>query len=129
MPRVTYFQPVGLDEQPQEELITVDEIEALRLKDLEGFDQETCAVEMDVAQSTFQRILTAARKKLSRAILEGKAIRIEGGDYMLIPYRLECGDCGYGWTHTARPGGYDGINCPRCGGRGRRWRGGRDKSK
>ncbi|MBF7083741.1 DUF134 domain-containing protein [Desulfallas sp. Bu1-1] len=124
MPRVTYFQPVGLDEQLQEELITVDEIEALRLKDLEGLDQETCAAEMEVAQSTFQRILTAARKKLSRAILEGKAIRIEGGDYRLIPYQLECGDCGYGWMHTAWPVRGGGSACPRCGGKGRRWRGG-----
>lgn len=100
LPRVTYFQPVGLDEEFREELITVDEIEALRLKDMQGLDQENCAEHMDIAQSTFQRILTSARKKLSTAILEGKAIRIEGGDYKLMPYKLECDDCGHDWIKT-----------------------------
>lgn len=124
MPRVTYFQPVGLDEQLQEVIITLDEIEALRLKDLEGLDQETCAAEMNIAQSTYQRILASARKKLSRAIMEGRAIRIEGGDYRLIPYQLECENCGYGWMPVVWPVHGGGNDCPRCGGKGRRWRGG-----
>ncbi len=118
MPRVTMFYPVGMRNPVQEELISIDEIEALRLKDIEGLDQDSCAREMEVAQSTFQRILTSARTKLSRAVLEGKAIRIEGGDYKLVPYTVECGTCGYGWTTDADPG--DDHNCPRCGGKGRR---------
>lgn len=123
MPKVTYFQPVGLDEQIREELITVDEIEALRLKDVEGLDQEDCAELMGVAQSTFQRILTAARKKLSTAILDGKAIRIEGGDYKLVPYKLECRNCGHDWMKTNWSSEDNAAKCPRCGGKGKGWRG------
>jgi predicted DNA-binding protein (UPF0251 family) len=125
MPRVTYFKPVGLDEQIREELITVDEIEALRLKDVEGLDQDDCAEHMGVAQSTFQRILTSARKKLSMAILAGKAIRIEGGDYKLVPYQLKCNNCGHDWQKTNWSAADDTLNCPRCGvnGRGKGWRG------
>lgn len=121
IPKVTLFYPVGLNTQVQEELITIDETEALRLKDLGGLDQEACAREMDIAQSTFQRVLISARTKLSRAILEGKAIRIEGGDYNLVPYQVECGDCGFDWVTTrSQPGSIQ--DCPRCGGKGNRWR-------
>ncbi|WP_347488155.1 DUF134 domain-containing protein [Desulfoscipio sp. XC116] len=122
LPKVTYFQPVGADEQFREELISVDEIEALRLKDVEGMDQENCAEHMGVAQSTFQRILTSARKKLSTAILEGKAIRIEGGDYKLAPYKLECDYCGHDWMKTSWSSPDDTIECPRCG-KGKGWHG------
>ena len=122
LPRVTNFQPVGLGEQVQVEVITFDEIEALRLKDLYGLDQDSCALEMGVAQSTFQRILTTARRKLSRAILEGKAIHIEGGDYKLVPHKVECNDCGFGWINDSRPDPSKQHSCPRCGGKGLRGR-------
>lgn len=122
MPKVTYFQPVGLIEKLQEELISFDELEALRLKDLEGFDQEKCAREMDIAQSTFQRLLSSARKKISRAIVNGKAMRIQGGDYRLVPYQLECGKCGHGWMDAIRLESNYAQDCPKCGGRGRRCR-------
>ena len=63
--------------------ITVEELEALRLCDLEGFDQETAAKQMDVSRGTFQRILYAARKKTASALVEGTGIRIEGGNYQV----------------------------------------------
>ena len=66
-----------------ESVLTVDEFEALRLKDLEGLEQETAAGRMAVSQPTFHRILSSARKKIADAIVNGKAIRIEGGTYQL----------------------------------------------
>ena len=62
----------------EEVVLGLDEFEAIRLKDSVGLGQEECAARMDLAQSTFQRILTNARVKLATALVEGKAIRIGG---------------------------------------------------
>ncbi len=84
MPQVTYFKPSGIPMSCLEEIVlAVDELEALRLKDLEGLEQYECAARMNVAQSTLQRILVGAREKVARAIVEGKALRIQGGAYAL----------------------------------------------
>jgi len=56
--------------------ITQEEAEALRLKDVEGLEQLDCAKKMNTSQSTFQRILTGAHQKVSRAIIKGQAIMI-----------------------------------------------------
>ncbi len=56
--------------------LTHEEVEALRLKNVEGLDQTECAKIMHTSQSTFQRILTSAYKKVSRAIVGGMAIKI-----------------------------------------------------
>lgn len=85
VPSVTYFKPAGIPLHALDEVVlTVDELEALRLKDVLGFEQEECAQKMNVAQSTFQRILTSARTKVSTALVQGKAIRIEGGRYQFV---------------------------------------------
>lgn len=69
--------------------LTIDEIEALRLKEIEELDQETGAERMGISRPTFQRILASARKKVADAVLNGKAIRIEGGIFAMAnsPYR------------------------------------------
>lgn len=98
VPEVTYFKPAGIPMATLDEVcLGVDELEALRLKDVEGLDQEECARRMSLAQSTFQRILAAAREKLTRAIVEGKALRIEGGNYRFVARSLICPDCGQHW--------------------------------
>lgn len=56
--------------------LTLEEVEALRLKNIEGLDQINCAQKMKTSQSTFQRILSSAYKKISHAVIEGKAILI-----------------------------------------------------
>jgi len=56
--------------------LTVEEVEALRLKNLKDLDQNDCAKKMKTSQSTFQRILTSAYKKTTQALIEGKAIKI-----------------------------------------------------
>ena len=84
MPRYTYFKPTGIPMPLLEEVVlTVDEIEAMRLKDLEKLEQHECAERMNIAQSTLQRILVSAREKVSRALIEGKALRVHGGPFAL----------------------------------------------
>jgi predicted DNA-binding protein (UPF0251 family) len=83
-PDVTYFKPRGIPLVDLEEIILhVDEFEAVRLKDLEGFEQEECAKKMKISQPTFHRLVLSARKKIADAIINGKAIRIEGGNYKI----------------------------------------------
>ncbi len=61
----------------EEVVLTMEEMEALRLKDYKNLDQVTAAEKMKTSQSTFQRILTSARQKIAQAIVEGKALEIE----------------------------------------------------
>jgi predicted DNA-binding protein (UPF0251 family) len=63
--------------------LAVEELEAVRLKDLEGLDQEKAAGTMNVSQPTFHRILESAHKKIADALVRGKAIKIEGGEYVI----------------------------------------------
>ncbi len=63
--------------------MTIDEYEAVRLIDLEGFTQEECARQMNVARTTIQGIYSEARKKLAELLIEGKMLSIEGGEYRL----------------------------------------------
>lgn len=63
--------------------ITLEEFEAIRLVDREGFDQSTASEQMNISRGTFQRILYAARYKIADALTEGYAIQIQGGSYQL----------------------------------------------
>lgn len=74
----TFFKPQGIPLKCLEEVIVFhDEIEALRLKYIENLEQITAAEKMQISQSTFQRILYSANKKIAEAIINGKAIKIE----------------------------------------------------
>jgi len=66
---------------PEETVLTVDEFEAVRLKDLEGLEQCECAAKMEISQPTFHRLVVSARKKIADALTHGKTIKIEGGEY------------------------------------------------
>lgn len=81
-PSFTSFGPViaGRSE-PEETILTIDEFEAVRLKDLEGFDQNECATLMEISQPTFHRLVISARRKVADALTNGKTIKIEGGHY------------------------------------------------
>lgn len=104
LPRVTYYKPAGIPMRDLDEVcLTVDELEALRLKDVEGLEQEEGAVRMGVARTTFRRILVTARAKVARALTEGKAIRIEGGNYQVTTSkRFKCENCGLIWEVPSR---------------------------
>ncbi|QSX09362.1 DUF134 domain-containing protein [Alkalibacter rhizosphaerae] len=76
-------------------IMTVDEYETIRLIDLEGLMQEDCANQMNVARTTVQRIYNEARKKLAQSLVEGRVLRIEGGEYRICEDvdRPGCGYC------------------------------------
>lgn len=118
LPPATYFKPAGVPLRHLDEVtLSVDEVEALRLKDLEGLEQETAAARMGVARTTFRRVLIAAREKLADALVHGKAIRIEGGPFLHVSPGLVCAHCGVP-RRPAEPGQGRGAKarCPRCGG-------------
>ncbi|MDD5146871.1 MAG: DUF134 domain-containing protein [Candidatus Pacebacteria bacterium] len=76
-PNVTYFKPQGVPMRYLEVIeLTTEEVEALRLRNIKDLEQETAAKKMNTSQSTFQRILSSAYKKITEAIIEGKAIKI-----------------------------------------------------
>lgn len=70
--------------------ISVDELEALRLCDLENIEQEEAARRMEVSRGTFQRILYSARHKSVEALCEGKGVRIQGGNYKIAIDPCQC---------------------------------------
>lgn len=138
-PDVTYFKPRAV---PLRELLevnlTVDELEAMRLANLERLSQAEAAVRMQIHQSTFNRTLAKAREKVTSALVDGKAIRIYGGDYRM-PGRngrgpraqgagrggmgfaeggpkgfCACTHCDYQTVH-ARGSPCNEVRCPRCG--------------
>ena len=85
-PGVTYFKPRGVPLSEMEEVVlTVDELESIRLADLLGMYQEEGAAVMNVSRPTFGRIVDQARKKIAEALVHGKALRIEGGPVEVAP--------------------------------------------
>ena len=80
-PKVTYFKPRAVPLSMLKEVgLSIDELEALRLCDYKNLEQTEAAKKMKISQSTLQRILTSARKKLVQALIEGKAIKIRKKD-------------------------------------------------
>ena len=76
-PKVDYFKPRGISMVDLEMVeLSIEEVEALRLKNIKNYDQVECARQMKTSQTTFQRILTSVYKKLSDSIVNGKAIKI-----------------------------------------------------
>jgi len=115
IPPVTFFKPAGIRMAELEEVrLLVEEAEAIRLKDLEGLEQEECAQKMKISRSTFSRILDSARQKVADALLNGKAIRLEGGNSEMATRRFRCLE-GHEWdvpfeTLISAPPEF----CPRC---------------
>lgn len=83
LPRNGAFLPVDHNGEMQEVIITVDEFETIRLVDYEGLSQEECGVQMNVSRATAQRIHRSARRKMAVALVEGRLLRIEGGEYKI----------------------------------------------
>ncbi len=83
--------------------MSVDEYEAIRLIDLENLTQEECAEQMNIARTTVQRIYAEARRKIAEALVRGRILRIEGGEYKLCD-GLEEG-CRWGGCRRHRRGG------------------------
>jgi uncharacterized protein len=125
IPLYIYYKPYGVPLRKLNEMIlTLEEIEAFNLKDRQGLEQKKAAMEMGISRSTFQRLLKSARKKIITAIVEGKALKFEGGNYIsdknIIKTRCSKGAYHY---HIKRGDIKDRsqeyklskIRCPECG--------------
>jgi len=112
-PGITYFKPRGVPLADLEEVsLAVDELEAVRLNDVEKLGQKEAAEKMDISQPTFHRLLESAREKIADALVNGKAVKIHGGNYEMAARRFRCYDCGNEWEEPygmGRPG-----KCPKC---------------
>jgi uncharacterized protein len=136
-PDVTYFKPAGVPRvNLKESSLSFDELEAIRLIDSEGLDQTQSAKKMKISQSTLSRLLREGRKKLADAIIQGNAIKIQGGNFKLAMPRgrgrgfgsggrmdgfaagpsgnCVCPKCGYKETHQIGVPCYQ-KKCPKCG--------------
>ena len=83
VPLYAYFKPQGIPMTNLKiETLSMEEIEALKLKDVENLEQEIAAKQMGISRSTFQRVLKSARYKLVNSIIEGRALKVEGGNYI-----------------------------------------------
>ncbi|MFH1493154.1 MAG: DUF134 domain-containing protein [Candidatus Omnitrophota bacterium] len=142
-PDANYFKPRGIPADLLDEIdLTMDELEAIRLADLEGNYQEDAAKKMNVSRQTFGNIVISAHKKIADALVNSKALKIEGGVVKMMEKHFTCYDCENEWSlayGSGRPN-----ECPKCrslnihrapqdrgragaggfgGGRGRCWRG------
>jgi len=81
MPNSLYFKPAGIRKiELEESVLTIEEFEAIRLKDNMKLEQKECAQKMEISQPTFHRLLLSARNKVADAIVNGKALKIEKKD-------------------------------------------------
>lgn len=135
-PGEVFYKPASV---PLKELefvsLSLDELEAIRLRDLEGLYQEDAAKSMNISRQTFGNILNSAHRKIADCLVNGKALKIEGGAVELKERLFTCNRCKYLWAlerEAAQP-----ECCPSCdstefesvsrgrrrslGGCGRRW--------
>jgi predicted DNA-binding protein (UPF0251 family) len=143
-PDANYLKPRGIPTELLEEVnLNMDELEAIRLADLEGLYQEDAAEKMNVSRQTFGNIISSAHKKIADSLVNSKALKIEGGVIKMMERHFLCYECKNEWTlpyGAGRPN-----ECPNCkslnihrapqdrpwarggfgGGRGRCFRGGR----
>ena len=117
-PGFTYFKPQGIPMTLLDEVVlTIDEFEALRLADLQALSHEQAATKMKISRATFGRIIERARQTLVDAIVNGKAIRIEGGNYRMGKmFGFQCRGCNRSWKFSTA--GAEQKDCPRCKRRG-----------
>ena len=99
-------------------MLKLEELEAIRLKDLEGLEQGDCAEKMEVSTADFSTYSDReAREKVADSLVNGKSIRIEGGKYTRGIHPVRCLDCGRVWEESAentdRCSDSEYV-CPRC---------------
>lgn len=116
IPQVAYFKPAGVPLRALEDVaLTVEEAEAIRLKDLEGLEQEQCAERMHISRPTYHRVLQSARRKVADALINGKALRIRGGNFALDSQPFRCTRDSHEWeVRFEEIVSGRGLACPRC---------------
>jgi len=117
-PDISYFKPRGIAVGDlQEVILSVDELESIRLSDLLGMSYEEAGRQMGVSRATFGRIIQRARKVIADALINGKAIKVEGGNFTITVEESRifvCDKCSHKWEETQGTGRPE--KCPSCGG-------------
>ncbi len=83
MPKIIQFSPRGKPGRPDEIELTLDQFEAIKLADYQGFNQEKGALAMRLSRASFGRILRQSRKKIADALVNGKTIKIRMGNVQI----------------------------------------------
>jgi len=113
IPNCKYFKPCGVPLCSLKEVIlTLDELEAVRLADLSGMYHEYAAKRMKISRQTFGNIINSAHKKIADFLINAKALKIKGGEVEMIERHFVCYDCKNEWSGphgTGRP-----QECPKC---------------
>ncbi|MBN4050838.1 MAG: hypothetical protein COA82_08125 [Alkaliphilus sp.] len=112
IPENKYFVPQGIKKDKLKEVqLKMEELEAMRLKDIEGLSQAECATLMAVSRQTFQLIIDEARRKVAIALTSGMAINITGGNYTYNICKYKCESCAHEFISA-----YEAENnqCPVC---------------
>jgi len=93
-PPMEGFKPFGVPMRKLEPVVLLyEEYEAIRLADYEKLTQEKAAQKMNISRPTFTRLYDKARKNIAKAFVEGKAIFIQGGNYVTDDYWYRCYNC------------------------------------
>ncbi|MBM3248290.1 MAG: DUF134 domain-containing protein [Candidatus Omnitrophica bacterium] len=112
-PDANYFKPRGIPIGVLKEVnLTMDELEAVRLADLENMYQEDAAKKMNISRQTFGNIIASAHKKIADSLVNSKALKIEGGVVKMAGRNFVCYDCKHEWSlphGSGRP-----SECPKC---------------
>ena len=90
VPKLDEFGPLHLQKEREPVVLSVDEYEVIRLIDSLEMNQEECAAQMEVARTTVQAIYTSARRKIADALVNGRLLKIVGGNYRVCPNQREC---------------------------------------
>ncbi|MCX5801059.1 MAG: DUF134 domain-containing protein [Candidatus Eisenbacteria bacterium] len=112
-PDAVSFKPCGIPLRDLEAVsLTLDELEAIRLADLEGLYQEDAAQRMRISRQTFGNIVSSAHRKVADFLVNSKNLTVEGGVVVMRERSFTCGQCGHVWPvafGTGRP-----CECPQC---------------
>ena len=112
-PSFDRFKPIGVRVGSMEQLLlSIDEYEALRLADYDGLEHSEAADKMMVSRPTFTRLVTKARQKIAKFLVEGKFLQIEGGAVHFSRNLIKCLDCGNRFESSLVKKKY---KCPVCG--------------
>ncbi len=113
-PDVKYYKPKGIPASLLEEVnLNLDEFEAIKLADYSEMYQEEAAKKMNISRQTFGRIIDSAHKKIADALINAKALKIEGGVVEVDNVKkVKCEKCNYTLEYSLK--GNNLIECPKC---------------
>jgi predicted DNA-binding protein (UPF0251 family) len=107
------FSPVDLSVVQGETVhLTLDELEAVKLADLDGMYQEQAAAAMQISRQTFGNIIMSAHKKIADFLVNSKRLSIDGGKVTVDDCKLFCSTCNADWSIDCHM--YQNVVCPVC---------------